>query len=194
MTRTLRVLMLEVDASDAELIEQSLRRAGVTVSAAVVDTAQGFTAALQEFQPDVVISDHSLAQFNAKDALAILRAVRPVAPLIVVSGMIDGETAVSCLRAGAEDIVMKHRLGRLATAIEAALAVRGPLSKLSPRQLEVLQRVAEGQTTREIARQLNLSAKTVETHRGALMKRLGIHDLVGLVRYAVRIGLVPPEL
>ena len=194
MTRTLRVLMLEVDASDAELIEQSLRRAGVTVSAAVVDTAQGFTAALQEFQPDVVISDHSLAQFNAKDALAILRAVRPVAPLIVVSGMIDGETAVSCLRAGAEDIVMKHRLGRLATAIEAALAVRGPLSKLSPRQLEVLQRVAEGQTTREIARQLNLSAKTVETHRGALMKRLGIHDLVGLVRYAVWIGLVPPEL
>ena len=53
--------------------------------------------------------------------------------------------------------------------------------------------MAEGHTTREIAGRLKLSAKTVETHRGEVMKRLGIHDVVGLVRYAVRIGLVPPE-
>jgi len=193
MTRTLSVLLLEDDRNGAEVIGQSLRRSGLTANIAQVDSAEAFTAALRELSPDVVISDHSLAQFTAQGALRILRAVHPRAPLIVVSGTIDGQTAVACLRAGAENIVLKDHLGRLGTVIEAALSVRQPVARLSPRQLEVLQRVAEGLTTREIAHKLSLSVKTVETHRGALMKRLGIHDLVGLVRYAVRIGLVPPE-
>ena len=64
---------------------------------------------------------------------------------------------------------------------------------MTPRQLEVLQLVAAGHTSREIARRLKLSAKTVESHRGEVMKRLAIHDVVALVRYAVRVGLVPPE-
>jgi DNA-binding NarL/FixJ family response regulator len=193
MTRPLRVLVLEDDRNDAELIEESLRRSGMSVRIVDVDSAQGFIAALGEFAPDVVISDHSLAQFNPLEALKILRAVRPTAPLIVVSGAIQEETAVACLRAGAEDIVLKHHLGRLRSVIEAALTIRRPLAKLSPRQVQVLQHVAEGLSTREIADKLRLSGKTVDTHRGALMARLGIHDVVGLVRYAVRIGLVPPE-
>jgi DNA-binding NarL/FixJ family response regulator len=59
--------------------------------------------------------------------------------------------------------------------------------------MEVLRLMAEGFTTPEIAKELNLSGKTVETHRGEIMKRVGIHDIVGLVRYAVRVGLVSPE-
>jgi DNA-binding NarL/FixJ family response regulator len=194
ISRPLRVLLLEDDPADAELIEEHLRQSGMKVTTQRVDTAPAFTSAVREFLPDVVISDHALAQFNAKAALKVLRAMRPVAPLIVVSGAIDGQAAVACLRAGAEDFVPKHGLSRLNSAIEAALSVRRGLRKLSPRQVEVLRQVAEGYTTGEIASRLKLSVKTVETHRGALMKRLDIHDVVGLVRYAVRIGLVPPEL
>jgi DNA-binding NarL/FixJ family response regulator len=193
LTRALRVLLLDGNLTDAELIEAQLRRTGMKVITQRVDSAQAFTSALREFSPDVVISDHSLAQFNTQAALEVLRAVRPAVPLIVVSDVIDEQTAVASLRAGAEDIVLKHHLSRLGSVIEAALSVRRRLGKLSPRQLEVLQHVAEGHTTREIAGRLKLSAKTVETHRGEVMKRLGIHDVVGLVRYAVRIGLVPSE-
>ena len=185
--------MLEDNWTDAELIENQLRRTGVKVITQRVDSAETFTSALREFAPDVVISDHSLAQFNTQAALEVLRAVRPTAPLIVVSGVIDEQTAVASLRAGAEHIVLKRHLARLGSVIEAALSVRRRLGKLSPRQLEVLHHVAEGHTTREIAGRLKLSTKTVETHRGEVMKRLGIHDVVGLVRYAVRIGLVPQE-
>jgi DNA-binding NarL/FixJ family response regulator len=61
---------------------------------------------------------------------------------------------------------------------------------LSPRQREVLQLIAEGQSTKEIARRLDLSVKTVDTHRSQLMKQLDIHEVAGLVRYAMRVGLV----
>jgi DNA-binding NarL/FixJ family response regulator len=64
--------------------------------------------------------------------------------------------------------------------------------KLSPRQREVLQLIAEGLSSKEIAQKLNLRAKTVETHRTELMRRLDIHDVAGLVRYAIRHGLVSP--
>jgi DNA-binding NarL/FixJ family response regulator len=100
---------------------------------------------------------------------------------------------VALVRAGAEDIVLKRNLSRLGGAIEAALAVRRRLRKLTPRQLEVFRLVTAGNTTREIARRLRLSAKTVESHRGEVMKRLGMHDVVTLMRYAVRVGLVPLE-
>lgn len=68
-----------------------------------------------------------------------------------------------------------------------------PLEILTPRQREVLQLIAEGNTTKKIARKLNLSVKTVETHRQQLMERLDIHDIAGLVRYAIRGGLVIPD-
>jgi DNA-binding NarL/FixJ family response regulator len=63
------------------------------------------------------------------------------------------------------------------------------LSLLTPRQREILRRIVLGQTTKSIARSLGISAKTVESHRSQLMKRLGIHDVAGLVRYAIRVGL-----
>jgi DNA-binding NarL/FixJ family response regulator len=69
-----------------------------------------------------------------------------------------------------------------------------PLERLTPRQREILQLIAEGHTTREIARILNVSAKTVETHRARLMEELDIHDVAGLVRFAIRVGLVTPDL
>jgi DNA-binding NarL/FixJ family response regulator len=66
-------------------------------------------------------------------------------------------------------------------------------SGLTPRQTEVLQLIAEGLSTKDIARRLDLSVKTVETHRTQLMRQLDIHEIAGLVRYAMRIGLVSPD-
>jgi DNA-binding NarL/FixJ family response regulator len=73
---------------------------------------------------------------------------------------------------------------------KAKLTDEGRSEELTPRQLDVLRMIAEGYSTKEIARGLNISAKTVETHRALLMQRLGIHDVAGLVRYAIKTGLV----
>jgi len=69
----------------------------------------------------------------------------------------------------------------------------GPLAKLSMRHREILQLIAEGQTTKDVPQGLNLSVKTVETHRAQLMERLEIHDVPGLVRFAIRVGLIQPD-
>jgi DNA-binding NarL/FixJ family response regulator len=191
--RELRVLILE-DSEDAELVAAELEHSGLEIIAQHVDSEISFTHALREFAPDVIISDHAVAQFNAIAALKVVQAIRPAAPMIVVSGELDEFSAVACIRAGAEDIVLKGNLRRLPGAIEAAIRVRSRLEKLTPRQIEVLRLIAEGHTNREIARRLDLSAKTVESHRGEVMKRLGVHDIAGVVRYAVRVGLVTPSM
>jgi DNA-binding NarL/FixJ family response regulator len=194
MSRTLRILHLEDNPADVERVRVELARSGLKIVSEWVSSEDGFTTALREFQPDVVLCDQANAAFDALAALATLQTHRPAAPLILVSSSLDEQMAVTSVRAGAEDIVLKRNLGRLSSAIESALAVRRRLRRLTPRQLEVLRLVAAGHTTREIARRLRLSAKTVESHRGEVMKRLGIHDVVALVRYAVRVGLVTLEL
>ena len=191
--KPLRVLFLEDDPADAELVTESLIRSGMDVIAERVDSREAFTQALRDFAPDVVLSDHALAQFDARAALELLQTIRPTTALIVVAAALDEQSAAAFVRAGAEDFVLKSNLTRLAPAIEAAVSVRRRLEKLTPRQMEVLRLMAEGLTTPEIARRLNLSGKTVETHRGEIMKRVGIHDIVGLVRYSVRVGLVSPD-
>jgi DNA-binding NarL/FixJ family response regulator len=156
-----------------------------------VDSADSFTTALRSFAPDVVLSDHALAQFDSSAALRILRSIRPATPLIVVTGAVTGGQCVAMVRQGAADLVLKAYLSRLASAIVSALEVRRGLTQLTTRQVEVLTMVAEGHRTRDIAGRLGLSIKTVESHRGEIMKRLRLHDVVSLVRYAIRVGLVP---
>jgi DNA-binding NarL/FixJ family response regulator len=191
MTKPIRVLVLEDSEADAELIRRELRRAGVPTVIERVDSEDEFAFALRHFLPDIVLSDYSLAQFDARSALELLRKVRPTTPLLIVTGSLNGGgKAVACLRAGAHDLITKGNISRLAASITEALKVRRPLVKLTPRQLQVLQMVAEGYRTREIASRLELSVKTVETHRGEIMKRLDLHDVVSLVRYAMRVGLV----
>lgn len=191
--RTLRVLLLEESAADAELVIEELMRAGADLTSERVDARDAFVRALREFAPNVVIADHAPARFDATSAIRAMRAVRPTTPFIIVSRALDEMLAVACVREGAEGVVLKNNLPRLPAVVDHGLAVRERLEKLSPRQVEVLRLVTEGLSTPEIARRLRLSGKTVETHRGEVMKRLGIHDIVGLVRYAVRVGLVPME-
>lgn len=185
-----RVLVLNDNNSDAALIEQSLTQAGMKVDKRAIHSADAFRTAIDEVQPDVVLSDYSASSFSACDALDVLRYESPATPLILVTETINGISAVACLRNGAEDLVIKKNIHRLPAAISTAIEKRAPLSKLTSRQVEVLRLVAEGHRTREIADKLSLSIKTVESHRGELMKRLGMHDVVSLVRYALRSGLV----
>jgi DNA-binding NarL/FixJ family response regulator len=189
--KPLRVLLLEDSEADAEIITHEMQRAGMTIMAGRVDSADAFTAALHGFAPDIVLSDHSLAQFDSRAALEIVRAVRPTTPFIIVTGSLTTAHTVAAIRAGAEDLVLKSCLAGLAPSINNALAVRRPLHKLTDRQVEVLRLVAEGHRTRDIANRLGLSLKTVESHRGEIMKRLCVHDVANLVRYAIRVGLVP---
>jgi DNA-binding NarL/FixJ family response regulator len=186
-----RVLLLEEANPAEETIEAALPRIGLTAVTERVASQPDLTLALRTFEPDVILSDPTLVPLPSATALRVLQEARSTAPLIVVADELDDQTAVACLRAGAEDLVLKGNLERLTSAIDKAITLRKPLKKLSPRQLEVLRMVTEGHTTKEIAERLSLSVKTVESHRGELTRRLGIREVAGLVRYAVRVGLTP---
>jgi DNA-binding NarL/FixJ family response regulator len=160
------------------------------IQLAQVDSAESFTTALRTFVPDVVLSDHSLAQFDSRAALEVLREVRPTVPFIIVTGALIAQ-AGGAIRAGAEDLILKTHMRGLEASISNALAARRPLHALTERQIQVLKLVSEGHRTRDVAKQLGLSVKTVESHRSEIMKRLHIHDVVSLVRYAIRVGLIP---
>jgi DNA-binding NarL/FixJ family response regulator len=106
---------------------------------------------------------------------------------VLLRAVMRGETYLS---PAISKQVVDGYLGRTAPASNGNGAAADVLTS---RQREILQLVAEGKSTKEVAQLLDVSAKTVETHRGQIMERLGIHDLAGLVRYAIRTGLVSPD-
>jgi len=191
--KPLRILLLDDSEADSELIKHELQRSGMTTMIGRVNSVEEFKAALQTFAPDVVLAEHPLAQFDSC-AMEIMRSVCPITPFIIVASVLTRAQSVGAIRAGAEDLVLKAYLSRLPASISEALAIRRPLHALTERQIEVLRLVAEGHRTRSIANRLGLSIKTVESHRGEIMKRLRVHDVVSLVRYAIRVGLVPSTL
>jgi DNA-binding NarL/FixJ family response regulator len=185
----LRILLLEDDPRDADLVTHALERFDPRCTVLRVDSRQAFASALDTFTPDVILSDHAIADFNALDALRLAQVRLPEAPFLLVAGAFEQSTS-ECLRSGATDFIRKSDLSHLGPAIDTAVKLRESLRRLSRRQRQVLQMLAVGCSTREIARRLRLSVKTVETHRAQVMHRTGIHDLAGLVRYAVRVGIV----
>lgn len=191
---TIKVLLLEDGVSDGDVVLAELGAASITIDAQRVSSETQFRQAVNSFHPDVVLATPTPEGFSFRGALHILRTAKPGVPLIVVTRELDEQAAVDCLRGGADDFVLTGNLPRLVPAIQGSLAVRRPLTKLSPRQLEVLRLVAEGKSTRDIAEQLSLSMKTVESHRGAVMKRLDMHNVADLVRYAVRTGMVAADV
>jgi DNA-binding NarL/FixJ family response regulator len=190
MTAVLRVLILEDAEADVDLIRHELDHAAMRAQLRRVDSRDRFVDALRDFAPDVVVTDRAVSEFSASDAIELVRASRPGTPVIVIARTLDTRAVVALVRLGAEDVVLKANLRRLPAAITAASKARRRLHKLSPRQVQVLRFVAEGETSPAIAKRLHLSVKTVETHRAEMMKRLGEHDISALVRYAVRVGIV----
>jgi CheY-like chemotaxis protein len=125
MSKHLKILMLEDSAQDVELIERELKRAGISFSATVVDRRAEFERALVDFMPDVILSDHSLPEFNSIEALNIYKQKQAdlnlSAPFILVTGAMSEEFAVQCIKAGVDDYILKDRLKRLPGSIERAL-------------------------------------------------------------------------
>jgi diguanylate cyclase (GGDEF)-like protein/PAS domain S-box-containing protein len=119
----LRVLILEDQALDAELIEKGLDAPGYVMEFTRVETEAQFRTALSA-RPDIVLSDYHLPQFSGLRALAILRESKSEIPFILISGGISEEEAVEVMRLGADDFLLKDRLGRLATAVTGAIERR----------------------------------------------------------------------
>ena len=171
-------------------------------------------------KPDMALIDITMPGLNGIDAIPLLREAAPRMRLLIVSMHGTKQYVSEALRAGAHGYLLKDSAvdelvdaqralrenrpflsRKLADLLLSDLVRQAPAQAdsprarveaipLSPRQREVLQRIAEGRTTREIAEALHLSVKTVETHRAEIMRRLDIYDVAGLTRYAVRMGMV----
>jgi PAS domain S-box-containing protein len=117
----LRILILEDVPMDAELVEYELERARIPFLSLRVDSREGFLAGLEEFDPDLILSDYTLPRFDGMTALSLAKERAPSIPFLIVTGSVNEETAVGCMKAGATDYLLKSNLARIGPAIEAAL-------------------------------------------------------------------------
>jgi PAS domain S-box-containing protein len=117
----LRVLIVEAVPADADLMDRTLRRAGLRCATTRVDTEAPFRKALEEFAPDLVLSDISLPQFNAMAALDIKLELAPTIPFIIVTASSNEQLAAAAIETGADDYLLKDRLTRLGSAVRSAL-------------------------------------------------------------------------
>lgn len=121
MEKELKILILEDVEEDAVLVDYALRKEKFAFTRIRVDTREQFSEALESFHPDVILSDHSLPQFNSLEALKICQTKKLDIPFILVTGAVSEEFAVNCLKRGADDYVLKTNLSRLPLAIRYAL-------------------------------------------------------------------------
>ncbi|HEX8202318.1 MAG TPA: response regulator transcription factor [Isosphaeraceae bacterium] len=216
--RPIRVLL----ADDHALVRAGFRALlrGLDGIEVVAEAGHGreALARIEALRPDVVLMDIMMPELNGLDATAQVAARFPTVRVVILSMNASEEYVLQALHAGAAGYVLKnvapaeleqairevargeHYLSpAISKHVIAAYLQRtgggsGPLERLSPRQREILQLVAEGNTSKDIARKLNLSVKTVETHRTQLMDALDVHDIAGLVRSAIRLGLISPDV
>jgi len=208
-------------ADDHALVRAGIRTLcesldGVTVVAEAADGNQVLET-VKAHHPDLVLMDIAMKTLNGLEAPAQMTREFPQARVIILSMHAADDYVQQALTAGAAGYLLKDsatpelelalaavmrgevylcpQISRLVVQsyMQHAGAVAGPLGMLTPRQREILQLIAEGHGTKDIGLRLDLSVKTVETHRAQIMERLGIHDLAGLVRFAIRVGLVSSD-
>jgi DNA-binding NarL/FixJ family response regulator len=213
----MRVLL----ADDHTLLRKGIRSVlaslpGVEIVAETGDGREAL-ALIEQHHPDVAVLDVTMPGLNGLE-VAERAAKSSSRTKILILSMHAGEAYVAqALRAGVAGYLLKDAADdELPLAIKAvsrgdvylspkisrqvvdrflrsADAAPDPLAGLTSRQREILQLVAEGKSSKEIAAMLELSVKTVESHRAQIMERVGVHDLTGLVRFAIRVGLISPE-
>jgi len=215
--RVIRVLIAE----DHTIVREGLKallaaRSGIDVIAEVGNGRAAVEQA-QALRPDVVVMDLNMPELNGLEATRLIRETQGLETQVLILSMHSSEEYVRpALRAGASGYLLKGSgLSDLVSAIEAIAggnaffspevarivlqdsrrpARSGPASnKLSQRELQVLKLVAEGKSSPEIAKILHLSVKTIEGHRSRIMAKLETRNVVGLVRYAIKIGLVTTD-
>lgn len=173
---------------------------------------------VEQYRPHLALMDITMPVMNGLEATVRMVKEFPGTRVVMLSVHTDEEYVLQALRAGAVGYLLKDA-GRAELEIAVAAVARGEtylspavsrhvvgdyvrrtgsgtegrLETLTPRQREILQLIAEGKSTKEIASILDVSVKTVETHRAQLMERLDIHDVAGLVRYAIRTGVVTAD-
>ncbi len=218
MPKELTVLLADDHALVRGGIRSLLERLpGVKVVAEVSDGREAL-AAIAAAAPDVVVMDISMPGLNGLDATARLTRENPGVKVLILSMHAGDDYVLQALAAGAAGYLVKDAATtELSLALEAVRRGEIYLSSslpqnllarhrdqlanprveifksLTPRMREILQLIAEGKSSKEIAFLLNLSIKTIETHRMHLMARLDIHDVAGLVRYALRQGMISPD-
>lgn len=210
-----RILIVE----DHEMVRQGI---AALLSAeknlqVVGGTGDGYEAVrlAEALQPDVVVMDLTLkGRLSGLEATALLRERAPASRVVILSMHDDAPTVDRALKAGARGYVIKGRgISSLTEAIRAVrrgdmylspdtseyvlqgyvAAPAEPRARLTDREAEIIALIAEGHTGRQIAERLGLRPKTVDNHRSRIMEKLNIHSTAGLVRYALREGLVPSE-
>jgi len=171
---------------------------------------------IKDLRPDIALLDISMPGLSSFEVLAESTRLFPDLRVIILTVHDAAEYAMKALRAGAAGFLPKSAAANelreaLETVVRGETYVSGEvartailqqaketettllLKRITPRQREILTLVADGSSTRDIARILNISVKTVESHRAQLMERLDIHEVTGLVRCAIRMGLVKVE-
>ncbi len=205
-------------ADDHGVVRSGLRllldkQPDMEVVAEAADGAEAVAVALRE-RPDLCILDVSMPKLTGLQAAREIRAQDPNIAVLMLSMHDDERYLFEALKAGAGGYVLKMEADTaLVDAVRAVLrgepfltnaaeeryirewmsdTATGPSEPLTPREQEVLKLIAEAHTNREIGEVLHLSEKTVESHRGNLLRKLGMRDRVELVRYAIRRGLIEP--
>ena len=209
---SLRILLADDHGIFRQGVKALLEREGFRVDG---EAADGHTAIQMASQltPDVVVVDLAMPLLNGLDAAREITRVSPRTRTILLTMHAEDPYVARALQAGvrgyvlksqaAEDLVQAIREvargavylspGVSQTVVEAYLTKRDlPTDPLTPREHQVLQLIAEGKTTKEVASLLGVSVKTAESHRMRIMTKLDIHETAGLVRYAIRQGLVRP--
>jgi DNA-binding NarL/FixJ family response regulator len=205
-------------ADDHALVRAGIRALLSTIEGVEViaeaGTGREALQLIRELQPDIVLLDITLPDLSGLEVLKESKKDFPDLRVIILTVHEAGEYAMEALRFGAAGYLPKSAAanelqvaikivsrgetyvsGEVSrkTLLEFSKGATEPthfLARLTPRQREILTLIAEGHSTKEIARRLNISVKTVESHRAQLMERLDIHDVAGLVRYAIKKGLV----
>lgn len=170
----------------------------------------------RRLEPDVVVMDVTMPELNGIEATGQIHDACPATSVVMLSMHSDVEHVYRALRAGARGYLLKSSAGsEVAEAVRAVHSGRrylsskiaesvlddyirkrstdSPLESLSPRERQILQLIAEGRATVDIARMLSLSPKTVDTYRSRMMAKLGIGDLPALIKFAVQHGLTPAQ-
>lgn len=153
MKDSIRILFVEDVPADAEMIWNEIKKSGLVFEKKLVDNRTDFIKALKSFDPELIISDYSLPQFDGMNALLLKNETAPDIPFILVTGSINEEIAVELMKAGADDYIIKQNLARLVPAIRSTLKKREALrekERALKEKIEELERFNDLSVGREL--------------------------------------------